>query len=83
MGIDLVLDARRHAGQPSQEGEVSALHRPEECTILGAVIRDDDAGLSLYTEQTGEKSIRGLSFIPRAMVKSVQYVTLSPAKPKP
>ena len=65
-----------------EESEVAPLHRPEECIILALVIKDDDKGLSLYSEQTGPSSIRGLNFIPRAMVKSVTYVTLTPIRKK-
>ena len=64
------------------EGEVAQLHRPEECTILGLVIRDDDAGISLYNEETDSSSVRGLSFIPRAMLKRVLYVNLTPISVK-
>ena len=77
------LDAHsRSQAVEYEEAEVAQQHRPEECTILGLVIRDDAQGLSLYTEETGPSSIRGLSFIPRAMVKSVTYVTLTTIRPK-
>lgn len=64
------------------ESEVAALHRPEECMILALVIRDDNRGLSVYNEQTGPSSIRGLGFIPREMIKSVVYVNLTPIRKK-
>lgn len=65
-----------------EESEVAPLHRPEECAILALVIRDDSTGLSLYSEETGPSSIRGLNFIPRAMIKSVTYVNLSTPRKK-
>lgn len=63
-----------------EESEVIQQHRPEECQILGLVIKDDETGISLFTEQTGPTSVRGLSFIPRAMIKDVIYVNLTPQR---
>ena len=65
-----------------EESEVAALHRPEECMILGLIIKDDSTGISLYSEETGDTSVRGLSFIPREMLKQVTYVNLSPIRSK-
>ena len=77
------LDAHaRSQAVEYEESEVSALHRPEECTILALVTRDDDTGLSVFNEQTGPSSIRGLGFIPRNMIKSVTYVNLTPVRPR-
>lgn len=72
------LDAHaRNQAVEYEESEVVQQHKPEECKILGLVIKDDAEGVSLYNEETGPSSIRGLSFIPRAMIKSVIYVDLS------
>ena len=77
------LDAHaRSQAVEYEESEVQSLHRPEECTMLALVIRDDDEGLSVFNEQTGPTSIRGLGFIPRKMVKSVTYVNLTPVRPR-
>lgn len=77
------LDAHaRSQAVEYDESEVAQYHRPEECTILGLVIRDDTEGISLYNEETDSTSIRGLSHIPRGMIKSVEYVTLSPMRTK-
>lgn len=66
-----------------EEAELAQMHRPEKCQILGLVVKDDDKGIILYNEETGPSSVRGVSFIPRAMVKDVIYVNLSrPRKPK-
>jgi len=65
-----------------EEAELIQLHKPEECVILGLVVRDDETGLSLYNEETGITSVRGVSFIPKAMLKSVVYVTLTPIRKK-
>lgn len=72
-----------HARGPAmefEENEVAELHRPEVCQILGLVIRDDETGVSMYCEETSPSSIRGLSFVPRAMIKSITYVNLTPVK---
>ena len=77
------LDAHaRSQAVEYDEAEVSQYHRPEECTILGLIIRDDAEGISLYNEETDAQSIRGLSYIPRAMIKHVTYVNLTPARAK-
>lgn len=63
-----------------EESEIIQVHRPEECQILALVIRDDEKGLTLYNEETGPTSIRGVSFVPRAMIKAVYYVNLTPRR---
>lgn len=69
-----------HARNPAveyEESEIAQQHKPEECKILGLVIKDDEKGLSLYNEETDLSSVRGLSFIPRAMIKNITYVSLT------
>lgn len=63
-----------------EESELVQQHRPEECKTLGLVVTDDAAGITIYNEETGPTSVRGVSFIPRAMLKSVTYVNLSPVR---
>lgn len=53
------------------EEEVVQQHRPEEVITLGLAIKEDGAGISLYTESTGPDSVRGVNFIPAAMIKEV------------
>lgn len=57
--------------------EAIQYHKAERCQTLGLVIKDDDTGISLYCEETGSDSIRGLSFIPRQLVVDVSYVKLT------
>lgn len=78
------LDAHaRNQAVEYEEAEIVQQHRPEECRILALVIRDDETGVSLYNEETGPSSVRGLSFIPRAMIKEIIYVNLAkPRKPR-
>lgn len=72
------LDAHaRNQAVEYEESEVVQQHRPELCKIIGLVIKDDETGISLYNEETGPTSVRGLSFIPRPMVKSCTYVRLT------
>lgn len=77
------MDAHaRNQSVEYEESEVSSLHRPEECKILALVIKDDNTGVSLYNEETGPTSVRGLNFIPRDMIKDITYVNLAkPRKP--
>lgn len=68
------------------ESEVQQQHRAEPIITLGLLIQDDSEGVSLYTESTGPDSIRGLQFIPRPMIVSVEvYKLVKPRliKPKP
>lgn len=65
-----------------EESEIVQVHRPEQCQILALVIKDDEKGLTLYTEETGPSSIRGVSFVPRPMVKAVYYVNLTSPRKK-
>ena len=73
------LDAHaRNQAVEYLETEIPGLHKPEDCKFLALVIREDEKGLTLYNEETGPDCVRGVSFIPRAMIKSVTYVKLVP-----
>jgi len=74
--------ARNQAVEYTDDEAKTQCHKPEECSILALVIRDDETGVSLYNEETGHDSVRGVSFIPRAMIKEVVYVNLTKAKSK-
>ena len=65
-----------------EESELIQQHRPEVCMTLGLVVLDDDKGITLYNEETGPTSVRGISFIPRSIIESVTYVTLAPVRRK-
>lgn len=66
------------------ESEVAQQHRAEPCMTLGLLIHEDEQGVSLYTEETGPDSIRGLQFIPKSMILSVERFSLTkPRQPKP
>ena len=53
------------------EDEVRNLHRAEPVITLGLAIKQDEAGVSLYSEETGPDAIRGANFIPAAMIMEV------------
>lgn len=77
------LDAHaRNQAVEYEESEVIQQHRPEVCTTLGLVIMDDERGVSLYNEETGPTSVRGLSYIPKNMIQSITYVNLTPIRSK-
>jgi hypothetical protein len=65
-----------------EESELIQQHRPEECITLGLVVKDDETGITIYNEETGPSSVRGVSFIPKAMLKSVTYVNLTMPRKK-
>jgi hypothetical protein len=53
------------------EDEVKTLHQPAEVITLGLLIKEDDTGISLYSEEPGPDSVRGANFIPAGMIKEV------------
>ena len=67
------LDAhcRNQAVEYTEDEARLQYHRGEEVTTLGLLLFEDDKGLSLYNENTGPDCIRGLNFIPKAMVIEV------------
>lgn len=77
------LDAHcRNQGVEYTEKEIDDYHRGEEVLTLGLMVRDNPIGVSLYTEETGPEEIRGLSFIPRAMIIEVIPLKVSKARAK-
>lgn len=77
------LDAHcRNQGVEYTEKEIDDYHRGEEVLTLGLLIKDNDLGVSLYTEETGPEEIRGLSFIPRAMIVEVIPLKVSKSRVK-
>ena len=52
--------------------KVAEKHKPLEMETRGWLLLDDDIGVSLFYERSGDQaSYRGRTFIPRGMVKSV------------
>lgn len=60
-------------------------HGPIECTSYGLLLKSDDLGVSIASEQVGVDTYRGYSFIPIKMLVGVEPVAKPkrPRKPKP
>lgn len=59
-------------------------HKPTVMKTVGWILRDDEAGISLFNERcldAGDTSYRSRTFIPRMMVISVEPV-VKPRKPR-
>lgn len=68
----------------SPHDHVDLKHKATVMQSVGWLMRDDEAGLSIFNERCldqGEESYRGRTFIPRAMVRSVTPV-IKPRKPR-
>jgi len=65
---------------------VQQTHQPMAIQTIGWLLQDDTTGISLANEQSaedGHPTYRGRTFIPRAMVRTVQPFTMTkPRKPK-
>lgn len=66
---------------------IKATHEPMPVETMGRLIQEDEVGISVANErstQDGHDVFRGRTFIPRAMVQSVETFNLvRPRKPKP
>lgn len=71
------LDAKGAAvGELTEEEVLRDWHQPQEIITYGLLVRQDQVGITIAAEITGTDPItyRGLSFIPAAIVKSVEPV---------
>lgn len=59
-------------------------HGPIECTSYGLLLKQDEQGVSIASEQVGVDTYRGYSFMPAGMLVSIQPVKKArkPRKPK-
>jgi hypothetical protein len=72
------LDAHaRNQAVEYEESEIIQQHRPEPCLTLGLMVKRDDTGITLYTEETGPTAVRGVNFIPAAMIEDVIELNLT------
>jgi hypothetical protein len=55
-------------------------HKAARYTTYGLLLVDDDKGITLASEEGDDQNLRGLTFIPRAMV--VEVVVLGRQRPK-
>lgn len=75
------LDAWADGVDDVTQDKVHEKHHPLEMQTRGWILLDDEIGISLFYERcTDPLSYRGRTFIPRAMVKSVDDF---PVKRKP
>lgn len=60
-------------------------HGPIECTSYGILLKNDEVGVSIASENVGVDTYRGYSFIPIGMLTKLEAVTKKrkPRKPKP
>jgi hypothetical protein len=60
-------------------------HGPIECTSYGILLKSDELGVSIASEQVGVDTYRGYSFMPAGMLVKVEQVKKprKPRKPKP
>jgi 3-deoxy-D-arabino-heptulosonate 7-phosphate (DAHP) synthase len=62
-----------------------ATHEPMKVVTMGTVVVDDESGISMACEessQDGHAVYRGRTFIPRAMIRSVETFNLTKQKKK-
>lgn len=59
-------------------------HAPIECTSYGILLKDDEVGVSIASEQVDVDTYRGYSFVPRGMLVKLEPIKKSrKRKPKP
>lgn len=56
-------------------------HGPIECTSYGILLRNDELGVSIASENVGVDSYRGYSFVPIGMLTKLEPVN-TPKKPR-
>lgn len=74
-------DAKATAVEEYDLNEVrTQFHRPARYTTYGLLLVDDEKGVTLASEEGDDKNLRGLTFIPRAMVVEVVFLGRARAK---
>lgn len=71
------LDA--HASSTTAYAEHEIPHSAIEIQTVGWLLRQDDAGISVANEYCADATYRGYTFVPTALIKSVEDV-VKPAK---
>jgi len=66
------LDAHGSATDTYGIGDIP--HKAVEIMTVGWALRDDETGLSVSNEYCGDQDYRGITFVPRAMVKEVRVI---------
>lgn len=52
-------------------GSLEHIHKPLAITTAGWILRDDADGVTIANESCGDGDYRGLTFIPRSLVRSL------------
>jgi hypothetical protein len=74
-------DAKTTAVEEYDLNEVrTQFHRPARYTTYGLLLVDDEKGVTLASEEGDDQNLRGLTFIPRAMVVEVVFLGRARAK---
>lgn len=58
-------------------------HAPIECTSYGILLKDDEVGVSIASEQVDVDTYRGYSFVPRGMLVKIEPVVKPKRQRKP
>lgn len=66
-----VVWADAHGSATDTYGERDIPHAPVYIATVGWELRSDEEGISVSNEFCGDADYRGITFIPRALVKSV------------
>lgn len=75
------LDAWVRADEPVSLTDVALSHKPTKVHTLGWLLQDDAIGVSLANEEY-DGTFRGRTFIPRAMIETVERHKLAKARVK-
>jgi len=76
-------DAKATAVEEYDLSEVrTQFHKPARYTTYGLLLVDDEKGVTLASEEGDDHNLRGLTFIPRAMVVEVVFLGRARAKRK-
>lgn len=59
---------------------LTKVHKPVTIMTAGWVLRDDEAGITIAYEYCGDDEYRGLTFVPRSLVKDVSPLVKPRAK---
>ncbi len=77
-------DAWGDAHESVSPADVGEKHKPTIMQTSGWLLRDDEVGVSIFAERCldhGDGTFRGRTFIPRAMIKSIDPAP-KPRKPR-
>ena len=74
-------DAHVSGAEMYDEAGVAA-ENPWVCTTFGLLVRDDESRVGVAAEALSSGNYRGLTFIPRAMIRSIADLGVWPRPPR-